>query len=91
MLSCFASAPGVKANLKPRGEGRERKCNEANVERYRGGNELNSRLTQTVRFTHSVYSHRGLMYERGRQSGWDRERDIKGGGKKKRNTSLGHK
>lgn len=58
----------------PRGEETERKRNEANIERYGGGNELNCRLTQTVRFTHSVYSHRGLMYERGRQSGWDRER-----------------
>lgn len=57
----------------------------------RRGNELNSRLTQTVRFTHSVYSHGGLMYERGRQSGWDGERDIREGAKKKRNMSLGHK
>lgn len=37
MLSCSAAARGVKANLTPRGEQRERKCNEANVERYGGG------------------------------------------------------
>lgn len=33
----FGAAWGVKANLTPRGKRRERKRNEANVERYGGG------------------------------------------------------
>lgn len=68
----FRTALGERLIWCPEGMGGEGRCNEANVERCKGGTSRALDSTHTVRLTHSLYYHRGPVFERGRQTGWEK-------------------